>query len=558
MNEMDQKTVDFSAQLEALRREFAAQLVDTLDELNRLMAGRGPEAPRELLQQTCMRLHKLAGAGGTFGFPELSAQARKLEGMSKGWLDSALPVPPDQWQIWLTGLRALSLSIVVQDEPVVAKPLPVLTTSRSAVRGEVRVSMVHSDPVLSLAMCRGLGQFGYTVVSYPDWRSAQAGLLGDPPDIVLMESAVIEGGSESIRQAVEQLVDRMGRRATLILLANHAEFTLQLLAAKVGAEAFFKLPVDVPTVAARIESLVLARGPRPYRVLIVEDDEALAEHYCLTLRAAGMLAEQVNHPYAVLPALHKLRPDVLLMDLYMPECTGEELARMIRYNGDWQSLPIVLVSAESDLVRQMQALRSGADDFLVKPISDGQLVVGVRVRAERARKMAELMSQDSLTGLLKHASIKERLIQEVDRARRNGKPLSIAMVDIDFFKRVNDNWGHPMGDQVIKTLGNLLRQRLRRQDSVGRYGGEEFLAVLPECSELDAARLLDDIRRRFADIEFRSGENGFNVTLSAGIAVSTHGRDAHELLVDADQALYQAKNGGRNLVYKWPTGGALS
>ena len=231
---------------------------------------------------------------------------------------------------------------------------------------------------------------------------------------------------------------------------------------------------------------------------------------------------------------------------------------MIRYDNAWQSLPIVLMSAESDLARQVKALGSGADDFLVKPISDAQLVVGIRVRAERARQMAELMNQDSLTGLLKHASIKERLVQEIDRARRSGKPVSIAMVDIDLFKRVNDNWGHPIGDQVIKTLGNLLRQRLRRQDSVGRYGGEEFLAVLPECSEADAIRLLDDIRRRFADIEFRSGENKFNVTLSAGVAVSVQARDAHEVLVDADQALYQAKNRGRNQVCKWPTADELS
>jgi diguanylate cyclase (GGDEF)-like protein len=334
----------------------------------------------------------------------------------------------------------------------------------------------------------------------------------------------------------------------LIFLASHADFAIQLRAAKAGAEVFFTQPVDVPTVAARIESLVREREQPPYRVLIVDDDEALAEHYRLTLRAAGMLADRVSHPNAVLPALLKLRPDVLLMDLYMPECTGEELARMIRYDSAWQGLPIVLMSAESDLTRQVQALRSGADDFLVKPISDVQLVVGIRVRAERARKVAELMNQDSLTGLLKHASIKDRLAQEVDRARRNGKPVSIAMVDIDFFKRVNDNWGHPMGDQVIKTLGNLLRQRLRRQDSVGRYGGEEFLVVLPECSEADAFRLLDDIRQRFADIVFRSGEHSFNVTLSAGVAVSAQGRDAHEVLAAADQALYQAKNSGRNQV----------
>lgn len=550
MDETTQTELDFAAQLAVLRLQFAAQLAGTLDELNRLMAGRGPDVPRELLAQIHFRLHKLAGAGGTFGFPELSAQARTLEAVSKGWLDAAEPAPLDQWRTWLAGLRALRLSIAVQDKLVTVKPLPVLVASKSAARGVVRVVMVHSDQAFSLMMCKGLGQFGYTVVPYPDWRSAQDALLNDPPDIVLLESAMVEGENELARQAVTRLVNHAARRVAVIFLADHDDFATQLLAAKTGAEVFFMRPVDVPTVATRIESLLRAREQPPYRILIVEDDEELAEHYRLTLRAAGMLADRVSHPNDVMPAIQKLRPDVLLMDLYMPDCMGEELARIIRYDTAWQSLPIVLMSAESDLARQVQALGSGADDFLVKPISDMQLVIGTRVRAERARKMAELMNQDSLTGLLKHASIKERLVQEVDRARRSGKPVSIAMVDIDFFKRVNDNWGHPMGDQVIKALGNLLRQRLRRQDSVGRYGGEEFLAVLPECSEVDALRLLDDIRRRFADIEFRSGENSFKVTLSAGVAVNFQGRDAHEVLVTADQALYQAKNSGRNQVCK--------
>ena len=111
-----------------------------------------------------------------------------------------------------------------------------------------------------------------------------------------------------------------------------------------------------------------------------------------------------------------------------------------------------------------------------------------------------------------------------------------------------------MGDQVIKTLGNLLRQRLRRPDSVGRYGGEEFMVVLPECSESDAIRLLDDIRQRFADIVFRSGEQEFKVTFSAGIAVSTPGCEADEMLAEADKALYEAKKSGRNQIRKLVVG----
>lgn len=284
------------------------------------------------------------------------------------------------------------------------------------------------------------------------------------------------------------------------------------------------------------------------RVLIVDDDEVLAEHYRLVLTAAGMLAEWVSDPNGVPAVLERLRPDVLLMDLYMPDFSGAELAQAIRYDENWQGLPIVFLSAEADLNVQMKAMGSIADDFLVKPLSDLQLVAGVRARTVRARRLAELMSQDSLTGLLKHGSIKERLIQELDRAARTGRPVAAVMVDIDHFKGVNDRWGHPVGDQVIKTLGHLLRHRLRRQDSVGRYGGEEFLAILPECSADDARALLEDIRQAFCNIKFGGGRETFGASFSAGVAsLRTDGAEA--LLAAADAALYRAKRSGRNCVY---------
>jgi diguanylate cyclase (GGDEF)-like protein len=346
----------------------------------------------------------------------------------------------------------------------------------------------------------------------------------------------------------QALLQRPGRRVPVVYLAPHASVALQLAAARAGGDDFLALPVDAPTVAARVERLLERRRQPPYRVLIVDDDEMLAERFQLTLRAAGMLVERVAQPLGVIPRLPDFRPDVLLMDLHMPDYSGAELARAIRYDETWQSLPIIFLSGESDLDLQHQALGSGGDDFLLKPIPDEQLVAAVLARALRARKVAELMSQDSLTGLLKHASIKDRLAQELERARRQGKPLAVAMVDIDYFKRINDRWGHPMGDQVIKTLGHLLRQRVRRQDSVGRYGGEEFLVILPECSAADALRLVDDIRHRFAAVSFQHQGQSFTVTLSAGIASSASLRASHELLAAADAALYQAKHGGRNQV----------
>lgn len=163
--------------------------------------------------------------------------------------------------------------------------------------------------------------------------------------------------------------------------------------------------------------------------------------------------------------------------------------------------------------------------------------------------VSDALSRDSLTGLLKHADIKDQVDIEIGRAQRAHQPVSIAMIDIDHFKSVNDQYGHPVGDNVIRALSNLLRQRLRKIDRLGRYGGEEFVAVLPNCSVEDAQQILDDIRNAFAVLQFSAEEQNFSCTFSAGIsACAAPDWPSTGLLDLADKRLYQAKKAGRNRV----------
>ena len=244
----------------------------------------------------------------------------------------------------------------------------------------------------------------------------------------------------------------------------------------------------------------------------------------------------------------RFNPEVVLLDVHMPGCEGPELAQIIRFNDDWLRVPIIYLSAETDLSRQMQALLRAGDDFVTKPISDNALITSVFSRAQRARQLSNALARDSLTGLLKHADIKEQVSHEVARAIRSKQSVSVVMLDIDHFKQVNDNYGHPVGDNVIRALANLLRQRLRKIDSLGRYGGEEFLAVLPDCSTEHAKRIIDEIREHFQNLMFQAGNLEFHCSLSAGVAQSDADVSPGELLERADQALYKAKRGGRNQV----------
>jgi diguanylate cyclase (GGDEF)-like protein len=274
-----------------------------------------------------------------------------------------------------------------------------------------------------------------------------------------------------------------------------------------------------------------------------------ASLFSMQLKRAGMETRIVPDPMQIVAHLQDFNPDLILMDMYMPGCTGIELAQVIRQMENFVSVPIVYLSAETDKDRQLEAMEQGGDDFLTKPIKPGHLVSAVTSRVIRYRRLRSLMMVDGLTGLLNHTTTKENLARELLRARREGSPLSLAMLDLDRFKLVNDQFGHAMGDRVLKSLARLLRQRLRRTDIIGRYGGEEFAVILPNTPADAGFRLMNDLREAFAELVHHSEDIGFRTTFSCGLASAPPYAELVDLSNAADRALYTAKREGRNRVY---------
>jgi diguanylate cyclase (GGDEF)-like protein len=541
--------LDIRAQLDALRAQFVARLQVDLDELENLARSAAVPPARALLDDLHQRLHKLSGAGGTFGFPALSSQARYLEHQVKLWLDGHGGYESD-WAPWLERVLALRGALTshpapdTEPAPFVAIGTPV-RASDSRPHAVPHIHVIEGDPEFGAELVSGLRHFGYVARHFTTAEEARAAGLAQRPDAQIVEQVLTPDDPKCPQTACVPSLAQ-GPAVTTLFIASHDDFETRLAAAQAGAAAYFVKPVDIPRLVDRLDNLLRNSEHSPYRILIIDDDTALAEHFRLILMAAGMDAVVVTDPRLALEATQRLQPDLILMDVHMPLCSGADLARTMRMQEEWVGIPIVYLSGVTDLDQQMKAMDSGADDFLTKPIANRHLVAAVTVRAARARQLSDLMARDSLTGLLKHSRIKEQLASEVARAIRQGTPLSVAMIDMDHFKSVNDNYGHPMGDRVIKTLAQLLRQRLRQQDSLGRYGGEEFVAILPECAAADAERKLNDIRERFRQIRFGSDE--FSVTLSAGIATTARYDDPRELLNAADAALYAAKHGGRDRV----------
>jgi diguanylate cyclase (GGDEF)-like protein len=322
----------------------------------------------------------------------------------------------------------------------------------------------------------------------------------------------------------------------------------RLMAVRSGGAAYFTKPLDIAEFIDSLDALTTQETPEPYRILIVDDDPQLSEFYSWALQGAGMQTQHVGDPMHVMEPLINFRPDLILMDVYMPGCSGLELATAIRQQRDYVGIPIVFLSAETDVEKQLSAMSLGGDDFLTKPILPDHLISAVASRAHRSRSLRSFMMRDSLTGLLNHTATKEQIDVELARARRNGDAVCVAMLDIDRFKSVNDTYGHLAGDRVIKNLARLLQQRLRSTDVIGRYGGEEFAVLLSGANGEASLRVLNDIRLGFAALKQQAGSTEFSATLSCGIATFPQHDTAAQLTDAADKALYEAKNSGRNKV----------
>lgn len=407
------------------------------------------------------------------------------------------------------------------------------------------VYIVEQDASMLQAMQAQIANFGYLVKGYEDLLALRDAIVRDRPSAAIIDINFHEQPVDAcdITGTVTQ-----DDRIPLIFLSDKEGFKSRLRAVRAGAEAYFVKPVNMFSIIDKLDELTMQNIVEPYRVLIVEDDVDLSAYYATILSDAGMNADVINDPTQILGKLSEFLPDIILMDMYMPGCIGQEIAKVIRQDNTYLSIPIVFLSGETDLARQLSAMRFGGDDFLTKPIAPEHLISSVTIRAERMRMIRNTIDCDSLTGLLRHTKIKEQLDIAIERSRRQNTSLCFAMVDIDKFKSVNDTYGHPVGDMVIISLAKLLKQRLRRTDLVGRYGGEEFAVILEDTGLEAALKVMDELRKSFGQVRHMAGGAEFCISFSCGIARLQADGNATTLVAEADRALYVAKKSGRDRV----------
>jgi diguanylate cyclase (GGDEF)-like protein len=526
---------------EDLRRSFAGRLPTRLAEVEAARdAARDAGWAGEPLRTFHRLAHSLAGVGATFGFPEVTELARRLESLLKTALAEGKPPADGEVGGLLAGLREIAGRPL---EPAVAAE-PERT---AAPAGDERLLFLGSDdPGLRDSLTLQLRPFGYEVQAFADLEALEREVEREPPAAVLLDWEGSGDGADARRLAT--LGRTPGPAPKRVFLSARGDLAARLEVVRAGGDAYLTKPVEAGLLAETLDRLTGGGPADPYRVLIVEDDADLADLYAEALEAEGMRATVVSDPMSVMAPLTRFQPDLILMDLYMPGCTGPELAAVLRQQEGYIGTPIVYLSTEEGVEQQIAAINAGGDEFLTKPIAPGYLVAAVEARTRRGRLLATRIAYDGLTGLLNHSHLKQQIEIELAQAGRERWQVSYAMIDIDRFKAINDTFGHAGGDRLLKSLARLLRQRLRRSDVLGRYGGDELAVLFPHTDGPTARRVLDEIRDSFSRLRLTAGDREMTATLSCGVAVYPASPSAQELIEAADAALYEAKGGGRNRV----------
>jgi diguanylate cyclase (GGDEF)-like protein len=302
---------------------------------------------------------------------------------------------------------------------------------------------------------------------------------------------------------------------------------------------------------------------RPPVILVADDEPVNLALIRRRLEWEDYRVETAEDGGQAVEAAKRVLPDLIILDVMMPVLDGLGACRLLKEDPSTRDIPVIFLSALDDTDTKVNGLSLGANDYISKPFRVEELLarvaVSIRLKRERdllqesaeeLRRRAEAASEmsmtDALTGLLNRYGLQRALQRELSEARRYARPLSCLLLDVDFFKTINDTHGHAAGDAALVQAARVLTESVRGSDVVCRYGGEEFLVLAPETDARGALSLAEKIRLAVSARLFGDGGRAFPLTLSAGVAELRPGESGNDMIARADLALYQAKQRGRD------------
>ncbi|MBK8005035.1 MAG: diguanylate cyclase [Gemmatimonadetes bacterium] len=523
--------------LAELRREYLAEVPARLAELRKDVAAfRAGEA--DAAQSLVRRFHRLAGSGGSYGFPEVRESSREGE----RWLKEEQPKSSEPNAQKLEDM----IDRLAASFDTAARELGLPARSTGATDFGYRALVIGPAEQVREDVAAALAGAGFMVRADSGAGEPRELKLSERPDLIVVIDS--PDGPDAYSTAASWSGAGPVRPRSIVLVSS-SERADRVRALTSGIDAV--IPGDRVAVDLPIFAKTLARiGSPPPRVLLVETDPTQAETITQWLEQVNAKVTHCPDGITAREALVRETPDLILMDSRLPGLNGPSFARLVRQDSRFGLTPIVFLTHHDTVAEQIEALSAGADHFLTEPVDRELLTHLVVNRAERGRRLREMVHRDGLTGLLNHATLMAELEHAVEFGRRHGETFAFVMIDVDHFKRINDRYGHIAGDQVLLHVARIFQTTARASDLIGRYGGEEFGMILRRTDTGGAGVLAQKLRTALMEQPAVLG-NGETIPVRVCIGIATYPEDATtaaELAQLADQALYRAKQGGRDRV----------
>jgi diguanylate cyclase (GGDEF)-like protein len=499
----------------------------------------------ELITQLSRHFHWLAGSGSMYGFPTVSSLGTEGEDYCNLLLKERAKRPRADVEKLKAILNELAAQFKTDTAPI---PETSNTTNMRPDKDGTKTEIVIIDEDQNdlAALCKQVDDAGMGVRSARSMSAGVAELGKQMPDGLILEIPLPDGDAYELVEHVRSLPG--GDELAIIIVSKQTGFLDKVRSIHCGADAHFEKPVDMKAMIRRLRYLLEKRRQDAPRILSVEDDPDQAAFIRAFLESAGYQVRTCTDPKNFDSYLSAFNPDLVLLDVMLPGMTGYELARYLRQDERHATLPVMFLTTQGNIEARIEAARSGGDDHLVKPVPPALLLSTVSARLERSRFLKTLLHKDGLTNLLNHSSFMEQAQMVVAQQKRHSGYTALIIIDVDYFRSINERHGYPGGDKVLTALSLLLRKRLRQSDIIGRYGGDEFGII---AEGLDAKEALSLASRLLADFAATSHATplhaGFYATCSAGVAVlDANTMDVEKWLQAAYSALAAAKEAGRN------------
>ena len=411
-----------------------------------------------------------------------------------------------------------------------------------------RLLIVEEDTELAQRLVMEAVSWGMHADSVNNLAAARVIIQNTHPDLVVLDLSF----SDSSNDGMVLLKELSGQNPPLpaIVLTERDSFSDRVEVARMGACAFLRKPMQPSQVMEAVNQVLQQNFNPKFKILAVDDDQQILATLETLLQPLGFKLITLNDSLELWEVLETTAPDLLVLDVDMPNVNGIELCKVIRNDPKWNSLPVIFLSSHTDLETIQQVFGVGADDYLNKPIEGQELVTRIFNRLQRIQVLRSIAEKDLLTGVANRRKCTQDMERLLRMANRYNQNLCFAILDLDYFKEINDVHGHACGDKVLQRFGKLLSQNFRSEDVVARWGGEEFAICMYGIAKSVALKRLNQLRESFRQEEF-DGKDGkkFRLSFSAGLVqYPQDGNDWPSLYRHADLALYEAKLGGRDRV----------